>query len=97
MQQKPRHTKSARQPGADPRRKGGRIPLTYDPASEIVRNEHVPIVTGLSKETIWRRRRAGTFVPAIQLGDQAIGFRRSDIEAWLTSRTEGRESEIHRG
>jgi len=63
-------------------------PLTYNPAAEIVRVEHMPIVTGLSTATIWRLRNAGEFVPAIQLGKNAVGFRRSDIVAWLNRNTQ---------
>lgn len=65
-----------------------RRPLVYNASAEIIRAEHLPIVTGMSTVTIWRRRRAGQFVPAIHLGKNSIGFRRVDIEAWLAARTE---------
>ena len=63
-----------------------RRPLVYDPHSEIVRNEHTPIVVGLSLPSIWRRRQNGKFVPAIQLGPNSVGFRRRDLEQWLAAR-----------
>lgn len=66
-----------------------RRPLAYDPQSEIVRGEHFDRATGLSNTTIWRYRKAGKFVAVIQLGDNSIGARRSDIAAWLAER-EGR-------
>ncbi len=61
-------------------------PLAYNPVSEIVRLEHAPIVTGLSSVTIWRRCKDDDFVPRIQLGKNSVGFRRSDIAAWLSER-----------
>jgi prophage regulatory protein len=63
--------------------------LTYDASSEIVRAVHAPLVIGLSYETIWRRRRAGDFPPAIRLGDNSVGFRRRDLHAWLDSKQVG--------
>jgi predicted DNA-binding transcriptional regulator AlpA len=51
-----------------------------------VRAEHVPRIVGLSAATVWRRRQAGQFPPAIRLGDHAIGFRRGDLERWLRER-----------
>ena len=65
----------------------GRRPLAYRSDSEIIRAEHAPLVTGLSSTTIWRRRKAGQFVPEIKLGENSIGFRRADIVAWLEQRS----------
>ncbi len=42
--------------------------------------------TGLSRVTIWRRVRAGTFPAPIQLGENSIGWPASEITAWLASR-----------
>jgi predicted DNA-binding transcriptional regulator AlpA len=61
-------------------------PLVYNPAAEIIRAEHLPLVTGLSTATCWRYRRAGKFPPAIHLGENSVGFRRRDLEAWLEQR-----------
>jgi predicted DNA-binding transcriptional regulator AlpA len=63
-----------------------RRPLIYDPRSEIVRELHLPLVIGISLPTAWRLQRAGQFVPRIQLSKNSVGFRRADLEAWLTSR-----------
>jgi prophage regulatory protein len=41
----------------------------------------------LSRSAIYARIAAGDFPPAIELGPRAIGWLRSDIEAWLQSRT----------
>jgi prophage regulatory protein len=63
-----------------------RKPLQYRPDSEIVRERHLPIVTGLSSATLWRRRREGDFPPGLRLGPNAVGWRRADIHEWLASR-----------
>jgi predicted DNA-binding transcriptional regulator AlpA len=68
------------------RPRNNRVPLTYNPDSEIVRAEHWPLVTGLSNTTLWRYRRADKFVPVIQLGENSIGARRTDLQAWLASK-----------
>lgn len=85
-QDQKRHAVNAH--GNRPRRGAGsrKRPLVYDPRSFIVRNQHVPLVVGLSTESVWRYRIAGRFPPAIKLGDNSIGFRRSDLEEWLTTR-----------
>ena len=42
--------------------------------------------TGLSRTTLWRRVRAGTFPPPRELGVNAIGWPASTISAWLAGR-----------
>ncbi|MYB29102.1 MAG: AlpA family phage regulatory protein [Acidimicrobiaceae bacterium] len=41
---------------------------------------------GLIRPTIDRWRKAGKFPKALQLGAQAIGGRRSDLDVWLNDR-----------
>ena len=52
----------------------------------MLRPSEVMERTGLSRTTLWRRVRAGTFPPALVLGENAIGWKASAIEAWLASR-----------
>jgi predicted DNA-binding transcriptional regulator AlpA len=83
----PKHSAAAKKAVASkhkPREFEGRY--VYDPRAEIVREVHLPIVTGMSQTACWRHRQAGDFPPAIQLTKRAIGFRRSDLEAWLKRR-----------
>ena len=42
--------------------------------------------TGLSRTSLWRRVRAGTFPAAIELGPNAIGWPASVITEWLENR-----------
>ena len=55
------------------------------PEVQILRLPEVAQITGLSKPTIHRRYRAGTFPRPVRLGPQAIGWRLDEIEAWIES------------
>ncbi|WP_366143477.1 AlpA family phage regulatory protein [Rhodoferax sp.] len=52
----------------------------------VLRKRQAARLIGVSIATLDRLRAAGSFVRPIQLGEQAIGFLRSDIENWLASR-----------
>ena len=57
--------------------------------SKILRLPDVMQSTGLSKTSLWRRVRAGDFPKAVKLGgpgSRAVGWRASDVEAWLENR-----------
>ncbi len=45
---------------------------------------------GLSSTTRWRLAKAGKFPKAIQLSPGRVGYRRSDIDAWVASRKSGK-------
>ncbi len=42
--------------------------------------------TGLSRTTIWRRVRAGTFPAPLSLGENAVGWPEHLITEWIESR-----------
>jgi prophage regulatory protein len=50
----------------------------------IVSVEEVVKMTGLSRTTIWRKRREGTFPRSVQISERRVGFRTSDLNAWMT-------------
>lgn len=52
----------------------------------VLRKRDAAKLVGISIATLDRLRAAGSFVRPIQLGEQAIGFLRSDIDEWLASR-----------
>ena len=61
----------------------------------ILRPPEVLTRTGLSRTTIWRRVRAGTFPAPIELGENSIGWPESEITSWLANqprRTYGAET-----
>ncbi len=49
----------------------------------VLRISEVTEATGLSRTSIWRRERAGTFPARVRLGDRAVGWRSNEIEAWI--------------
>ena len=52
----------------------------------VVRLPEVLEITGLSRTTIWRRERDGSFPRPIRLGSEntrAIGWREEDIYDWI--------------
>lgn len=53
--------------------------------SMILREKEVIKLVGLSRTSIWRKERLGTFPRRVRLGagGRAIGWRRSDLEEWL--------------
>ena len=54
----------------------------------ILRPREVIELVGVSRATLDRWRRSGAFPAALQLGEQAIGWRRSTVLEWLDSRPE---------
>jgi excisionase family DNA binding protein len=40
----------------------------------------------IGKNTLWRMRKAGDFIPEIKLGERRIVFRRSDLTEWKRTR-----------
>ena len=59
------------------------IPMILD---QMLRPTEVMVRTGLSRTTIWRRVRAGTFPAPLELGVNSIGWPAAAITAWLESR-----------
>ncbi len=54
---------------------------------EMLRAPQVMARTGLSRTTLWRRVRAGTFPAPHELGQNSIGWLASEITVWIESRT----------
>ncbi len=54
--------------------------------NQMLRPPEVMARTGLSRTTIWRRVRAGTFPAPHELGVNSVGWPASEITAWLASR-----------
>ncbi len=54
--------------------------------TRMLRAPEVLARTGLSRSTIWRRVRAGTFPAPTELGTNSIGWPASSITQWLENR-----------
>jgi len=53
---------------------------------EILRFPVVEQATGLSRTTIWRKERDGSFPARRKLSTNTVGWLRSEIEEWITER-----------
>ncbi|PMS16802.1 MAG: AlpA family phage regulatory protein [Pandoraea sp.] len=62
-------------------------------ALTILRRRQVEQCTGLSRSTIYKRMRDGTFPPAIPLGGRLVGWRSGDIERFLSDPARYRASQ----
>ena len=54
--------------------------------AKILRTSEVIETVGLSRATIWRRRREGSFPIPVDLGGGFLGWLDSDISEWIESR-----------
>jgi prophage regulatory protein len=52
-------------------------------AGAILRRKQVEQAVGLSRSTIYQRMHEGTFPKSVPLGGRAVGWRTTDIEAFL--------------
>jgi prophage regulatory protein len=54
---------------------------------QIIREKELIQVVGLSRTSIWRKEKAGTFPRRVKLGKggRATGWLRSSVEEWLDS------------
>jgi prophage regulatory protein len=59
---------------------------TPNTAAAILRRPAVEQLTGLSYTTIYRKMRTGEFPPRVRLGQNSVGWRESDVRAWISSR-----------
>lgn len=55
-------------------------------ALTILRRKQVEARTGLSRSTIYDRIKAGTFPAPVSLGEKAVGWIESEVDAWLVAR-----------
>ena len=55
-------------------------------AERILRRPDVENITGLSRSTIYAWMERGEFPKPVALGARLVGWRESDIEAWLAAR-----------
>ena len=63
----------------------------------IVRWRVVRGIVGLSRSTVWRMIQRGDFPGAIPLSPGAVGWARSEIDAWVQARKAARRSDAAGG
>jgi len=52
----------------------------------VCRLPEVVRLTGYSRSSIYNLEREGKFPPRLKLGERAVGWRRSDLQAWIANR-----------
>ena len=57
--------------------------MTTDTPDRILRLKTVLDRTGLSRATLYRKIRAGTFPPQYKLAERCCGWRESEVALWL--------------
>ncbi len=68
--------------------------------TRVLRWPQVKRLVGLSKSTVWRMERGGSFPRRRQLAVRAVGWDASEIEKWMETRKKGalaQPQELHRG
>ena len=69
------------------RKLGYRKPApTIDPAATIIKAREQHLITGISRATAYRLEAAGQFPKRRMLTSFAVGWIRSELEAWRDSR-----------
>lgn len=64
-------------------------PAVIVPGDSIVRMRQLKVRVGMSPATIYRRILLDDFPAQIPLGGKSVGWRESDISAWIASRGQG--------
>lgn len=60
--------------------------MTHSTLDRVLKPREVAEITGLSATTIWRERQRGTFPDPIKISAGRLGWRVSDLNAWLEER-----------
>ena len=60
----------------------------YMPLDVILRRPAVEAATGLSRSTLYEMIANGRFPKPVRLGARAVGWRESEIAAWLGERSQ---------
>ncbi|MFQ3247550.1 MAG: putative DNA-binding transcriptional regulator AlpA [Arenicella sp.] len=55
-------------------------------SERIIRAKEVHNITGLSRTSIWRHEKKGTFPKRVQLGESSVGWKLSEVQTWINSR-----------
>jgi prophage regulatory protein len=58
----------------------------------ILRMAEVTRAVGLARATVYRMMKTGTFPQAIPLSGSAVGWLRSEVEAWIAERVNARNA-----
>jgi prophage regulatory protein len=63
--------------------------MTLPETKRLLRTTEVASRTGLSRTTLWRMEREGTFPKRLRLGSNSIGWVEAEVGEWIDSRPRG--------
>ncbi|CAH0649439.1 MULTISPECIES: helix-turn-helix transcriptional regulator [Pseudomonas] len=61
----------------------------------FLRLDEVLHVTGIGRNTVYRRIREGTFPKQVKIGPNSVAWRQSDITQWMTSFEPSDDQSVH--
>ena len=70
--------------------KSPHTPASPTPATRILRKRDVLLKISVSSTTLWRMQRAGIFPKSFPISRGLVGWRESDIDAWIDRRSKSR-------
>ncbi len=59
----------------------------YQPIERLLSEKECRIIDGLSHSTRWRERKSGNYPDPVRISKGRVGYRESDIRAWVAART----------
>ncbi len=59
--------------------------MSTENTGRLLRLSEVVVLTGLSRSSIYRKMRDGSFPEPLKIGMRAVRWRKSEIEAWLAA------------
>ncbi|MGR5341797.1 helix-turn-helix transcriptional regulator [Vibrio astriarenae] len=59
--------------------------------NRYIREKERAAMTGISRTTVWRMEKAGTFPKRVKLSERLIGYLLSDVTDWMECRASGQE------
>lgn len=61
----------------------------------FIRLDEVLHITGLGRNTVYRRMREGTFPKQVRIGPNSVAWRQSDISQWMSAFTASNDQSVH--
>lgn len=52
----------------------------------FLRPKEVVAILGISRQMLWRMRKAGKFIKPVKITDYCVGFRSDELLSWMNSR-----------
>jgi len=60
---------------------------------KLIRPNQLAEMLSVSTVTLWRMEKRGDLPPRIKISERAVGWRESDIEAWLNEKAQYAEEQ----